>query len=97
MTSSPVAYYNECDPFAAQWLKNLIAAKLIAHGDVDERSIEDVYPVDLIGYTQCHFFRRYRRLELRCPSRRMARFSPPLDRFLPLPAFLRGRQKRRDV
>lgn len=50
------AYYNEIDPFAAQWLRNLIAAGHIAPGDVDERSIEDVLPSDLRGYTQCHFF-----------------------------------------
>lgn len=56
MTQSPVAYYNEKDPFAAAWLRNLISAGLIADGDVDERNIEDVYPIDLIGYTQCHFF-----------------------------------------
>ena len=56
MTTPPRAYYNENDPFAAAWLRNLIAAGLIADGDVDERSIEDVYPIDLVGYTQCHFF-----------------------------------------
>jgi DNA (cytosine-5)-methyltransferase 1 len=50
------AYYNEIDPFAAQWLRNLIAAGLIAPGEVDERSIVDVRPEDLDGYTQCHFF-----------------------------------------
>lgn len=50
------AYYNEIDPYAAQWLRNLIAAGHIAPGDVDERSIEDVYPDDLRPYTQCHFF-----------------------------------------
>ncbi|MFC3393658.1 DNA cytosine methyltransferase [Brenneria rubrifaciens] len=50
------AYYNEIDPFAAQWLRNLIAAGHIAPGDVDERSIEDVTPDDLRNYTQCHFF-----------------------------------------
>ena len=49
-------YFNENDPYAAQWLRNLIAAKLIAHGDVDERSIVEVQPSDLVGYTQCHFF-----------------------------------------
>jgi len=49
-------YYNEFDPQAAQWLRNLIAAGLIPPGDVDERSIEDVTPNDLRGYTQCHFF-----------------------------------------
>lgn len=50
------AYYNEIDPYAAQWLRNLIAENLIAPGDVDERSIADVRPDDLAGYTQCHFF-----------------------------------------
>ena len=50
------AYYNEIEPFAAQWLRNLIAAGHIAPGDVDERSIEDVRPDDLRGYAQCHFF-----------------------------------------
>jgi DNA (cytosine-5)-methyltransferase 1 len=50
------AYYNEIDPYAAQWLRNLIAAGHIAPGDVDERSIEDVVASDLRGYTQCHFF-----------------------------------------
>ncbi|WP_244121720.1 DNA cytosine methyltransferase [Burkholderia gladioli] len=50
------AYYNEIDQYAAQWLRNLIAAGHIAPGDVDERSIEDVRPDDLRGYTQCHFF-----------------------------------------
>ena len=50
------AYYNEIDPYAAQWLRNLIKEQLIADGDVDERSIEDVRPNDLRGYTQCHFF-----------------------------------------
>ncbi|MBA1194482.1 DNA cytosine methyltransferase [Pseudomonas entomophila] len=49
-------YYNEIDPYAAQWLRNLIAAGHIAPGDVDERSIEDVHPDDLKPYTQCHFF-----------------------------------------
>lgn len=50
------AYYNEFDPFAAQWLRQLISAGHIAPGDVDERSIEDVRPDDLRPYTQCHFF-----------------------------------------
>jgi len=50
------AYYNEIDPYAAQWLRNLIAAGLIAPGEVDERSIVDVRPADLAGFDQCHFF-----------------------------------------
>ena len=49
-------YYNEFDPYAAQWLRNLIDAGHIAPGIVDERSITDVKPADLEGYTQCHFF-----------------------------------------
>lgn len=49
-------YYNEIDPYAAQWLRNLIQAGHIPKGDVDERSITDVQPGDLAGYTQCHFF-----------------------------------------
>lgn len=50
------AYYNEIDPFAAAWLRELIKKNLIAQGEVDERSIEDVRPEDLKGFTQCHFF-----------------------------------------
>lgn len=53
---APRAYYNEFDPYPAQWLRNLIAAGLIPPGDVDERSIEEVSPDDLKGYTQAHFF-----------------------------------------
>jgi len=50
------AYYNEMEPYAAQWLRNLIDKGLIAKGEVDERSILDVAPADLRGFTQCHFF-----------------------------------------
>jgi DNA (cytosine-5)-methyltransferase 1 len=50
------AYYNEIHSYAAQHLRNLIAAGHIAAGDVDERDIRDVRPDDLRGYTQCHFF-----------------------------------------
>jgi DNA (cytosine-5)-methyltransferase 1 len=50
------SYYNEINPYAAQWLRNLIAAGHIAPGDVDERSIADVRADDLASYSQCHFF-----------------------------------------
>ena len=43
------AYYNEIDPYAAQWLRNLIAADHIAPGEVDERSIDLVDPLDLLN------------------------------------------------
>lgn len=49
-------YYNEHDPFAANWLRKLIAAGLIPAGDVDERSIEDVTANDVAIYTSCHWF-----------------------------------------
>jgi len=49
-------YYNENDPKAAAVTRELIKAGHIAPGVVDERSIEDVVPAELVGYTQCHFF-----------------------------------------
>lgn len=50
------AYYNEFDPDAAAWLRDLIKRGLIADGEVDERSIIDVSADDVRGFTQCHFF-----------------------------------------
>jgi DNA (cytosine-5)-methyltransferase 1 len=50
------AYYNDNDPKAAAWLRELIKEGLIADGEVDERSVLDVRPSDLAGYAQCHFF-----------------------------------------
>ncbi len=50
------AYYNEIDPGAVAWLRELIRRELIAPGDVDTRSIVDVRATELVGYTQCHFF-----------------------------------------
>ena len=51
-----LAYYNEFDPKAAAWLRELIRAGHIANGVVDERSIVDVRAEELRDYTQCHFF-----------------------------------------
>lgn len=48
--------YNEIDPFAAQWLRNLIAAGHIANGVVDERSVEDLDPEYLRRFVQVHLF-----------------------------------------
>lgn len=50
------AYYNENEPYAADWLENLIREKLIPDGIVDRRSIVDVRPSDVKHFTQCHFF-----------------------------------------
>lgn len=52
----PRHYYNEIEPYAVAWLRNLMEAGLIPAGDIDTRSIEDVRPSDLAGYVQCHFF-----------------------------------------
>jgi len=49
-------YYNEWDSFAAEWLIELVKEGLIPPGQVDQRSIADVEPSDLKGFTQCHFF-----------------------------------------
>jgi DNA (cytosine-5)-methyltransferase 1 len=50
------AYYNEFDPKAAAWLRELIKDGQIAPGVVDERSVCDVRPDELIGYEQIHLF-----------------------------------------
>ncbi|MEI4197373.1 DNA cytosine methyltransferase [Roseovarius sp. E0-M6] len=49
-------YYNDADPAACAWLRELISAGLLPDGEVDARSILDVEPADLRGFTQCHFF-----------------------------------------
>ena len=49
-------YYNDNDPFAVKWLRELIKDGLIPEGDIDDRSITDVRPSDLAGYVQYHFF-----------------------------------------
>ena len=49
-------YYNENEPFVAEWLRRLVLMGLISPGDVDSRSIEDVSADDLRPYRRCHFF-----------------------------------------
>ena len=49
-------YYNEFEPSAIAWLKELIKAGAIPDGHIDTRSICDVQPEDLHGFDQCHFF-----------------------------------------
>ncbi|MEO9230900.1 MAG: DNA cytosine methyltransferase [Devosia sp.] len=48
------AFYNEYDPKAAAWLRELIKAGLIADGEVDERDLWDISPADLRGFSQVH-------------------------------------------
>jgi DNA (cytosine-5)-methyltransferase 1 len=49
-------YYNEHDAEKAAWLRELIRRNVVADGEVDERSIKEVWPEDLSGFAQCHFF-----------------------------------------
>lgn len=49
-------YYNENDPKAAAWLRELVKQGLIADGVVDARAIQQVRADDLVGFDQCHFF-----------------------------------------
>lgn len=80
-------YYNEWDSFAAEWLKQLIKDGLIPDGEVDSRSIADVEPSDLKGFTQCHFFAGIggwsRALQLAgwSPDRPVWTGSPPCQSF----------------
>jgi len=53
---SGIAYYNENEPYAAAWLRNLSGAGLIAKGWVDNRDIQNVRPENLTFYKRCHFF-----------------------------------------
>jgi DNA (cytosine-5)-methyltransferase 1 len=82
-----VNYYNEWEPFAGEWLKELIKDGLIPDGTVDNRSIADVEPSDLKGFTQCHFFAGIggwsRALELAGwePGRAVWTGSPPCQSF----------------
>jgi DNA (cytosine-5)-methyltransferase 1 len=50
------AFYNEIEPSAVAVLRRLIELGLIAPGDVCDRSIRQLQPEDLAGYTQVHLF-----------------------------------------
>lgn len=86
------AYYNEIDDYAAQWLRNLIAAGHIAPGEVDKRSLLDVSPDDLAGFTQCHFFAGIGVWSYALRRGGVARSTAGMDGLMPLPAFQRGRR-----
>lgn len=50
------ALYNEHEPFAAEWLRNLISAGELPAGRVDERSITELTGADLEGIDELHLF-----------------------------------------
>lgn len=79
------AIYNEIDPFAAQWLRNLASSEgTIAHGAVNQRSIRELQPRDVSGPGQRHFFAGIGVWSY--PRRR----GETGERYVPLPA--RGRE-----
>ncbi len=49
-------YYNEFDPFAANWLAQLQRKYLISPGFIQEKSIADIKAKELQGFTRAHFF-----------------------------------------
>jgi DNA (cytosine-5)-methyltransferase 1 len=49
-------FYNDNDPGACAWLRELQRDVLIADGTVDERPIEQIRPDDLVGYARVHLF-----------------------------------------
>lgn len=50
------AFYNEVDPYASEWLSNLVRANAVAAGRVDARSIRELRPHDVADAVQAHFF-----------------------------------------
>ncbi len=50
------AFYNDNDPYCADWIRALIARGLIAPGVVDERDIRDICAYELASFTQVHLF-----------------------------------------
>jgi len=49
-------YYNDNDLNCAAWLANLMEARLIRHGKIDQKSIAEVRAEDLEGIKAAHFF-----------------------------------------
>lgn len=49
-------YYNEIEPFARNWLANLMDAELIPAGHIDSRPIQEVTADDVRHFEQAHFF-----------------------------------------
>ena len=51
-----VKLYNEYETKTAAWLSELIRRKVIPNGKVDTRSITEIQPTDVEGFTQVHLF-----------------------------------------
>ncbi len=49
-------YYNEIEPSARKWLRQLVKDGLIPDGYIDNRPIQEVSANELGEFAQCHFF-----------------------------------------
>ena len=49
-------YFNDFDEGACAWIAELMKQGHIPPGEIDRRSILEVKPDDVKGFTQCHFF-----------------------------------------
>lgn len=49
-------FYNDIDPKACEWLRQLISDGCLPPGDIDNRSITEISPDEIRHYHQCHFF-----------------------------------------
>jgi len=49
-------YFNDFDEGACAWIAELMKQGHIPPGEIDSRSILEVQPDDVKGFTQCHFF-----------------------------------------
>jgi hypothetical protein len=90
-------YYNDNDPRAAAWLRELIRDGVIPEGDVDERSITDVTADDVRGYTQCHWFAGIgggRKPSVLPGGHQIGLFGPEAPPANPSPARGRGKAQR---
>ena len=50
------AFYNEIDRLCCDWLQDLIDARLITPGKIDDRPVQELSPDDFRGYERVHFF-----------------------------------------
>jgi DNA (cytosine-5)-methyltransferase 1 len=50
------AFYNEISAYCCDWLSNLMDAGHITPGVICDRSIEDIFPDELIGFERVHMF-----------------------------------------
>ena len=50
------AYYNDNEPYVAEWTRNLMKAGVISQGVVDERPIQEIQPEELREFHRVHFF-----------------------------------------